>query len=140
MWKMIREKWLEYETKVVLVVAFVLVAAIAFQAGFLRGQKNAEGPIIIEKSVEAVSGVEAVNLDSSQAQNTAQGVSQETKVETTGEVEKSGCAFVGSKNSNKYHLPTCRYAKNINSENKVCFSSAQDATTKGYLPDKNCIK
>jgi hypothetical protein len=43
------------------------------------------------------------------------------------------CTFVGSKNSNKYHAPTSRCAKQIKPANIVCFDSVEAATAKGYL-------
>jgi hypothetical protein len=42
------------------------------------------------------------------------------------------CKYVGSKNSDKYHLPDSGTAKNIKEENKVCFSSKEEAESKGY--------
>lgn len=46
--------------------------------------------------------------------------------------------FVGSTKSNKYHLPSCRYAKEIASENLITFSSKADAESKGYAPCGVC--
>ncbi len=46
--------------------------------------------------------------------------------------------YVGSKNSNKYHYPTCRYAQKIKPENLVTFNSAKDAQAAGYVPCKVC--
>lgn len=42
------------------------------------------------------------------------------------------CAFVGSKNSTKYHLPTSGSAKRIKPENLVCFTGADEAVARGY--------
>jgi len=42
--------------------------------------------------------------------------------------------FVGSKNSNKYHPPDCRWAKQIKPENQIWFSSHEEAKAKGYTP------
>lgn len=39
---------------------------------------------------------------------------------------KAGCLYVGSKNSEKYHTPECRYAKKIKGENLVCYESEED--------------
>jgi micrococcal nuclease len=41
--------------------------------------------------------------------------------------------FVGSVKSNKYHYPDCRWAKEINPENEIWFSSSEDARNKGYV-------
>ena len=46
--------------------------------------------------------------------------------------------FVGSKNSDVYHYPSCSYAKNIKEENKIWFENAQDAVNQGYRPCKVC--
>jgi hypothetical protein len=42
------------------------------------------------------------------------------------------CQYVGSKNSDKYHLPDSGSAKRIKEENKVCFKSKEDAEGQGY--------
>ncbi len=46
--------------------------------------------------------------------------------------------FVGSKTSNKYHLPECKWAKKIKPERSVTFGSAKEAREKGYLPCPTC--
>lgn len=46
--------------------------------------------------------------------------------------------FVGSKNSDVYHYPSCRYVGNILEENKIWFEDAQDAVNQGYRPCKVC--
>jgi competence protein ComEC len=47
-------------------------------------------------------------------------------------------AFVGSKNSDKYHYPSCGYAKKIKSENLRKFNSVSEAKAAGYVPCKTC--
>ena len=46
--------------------------------------------------------------------------------------------YVGSKNSNKYHNPDCKWAKKISSKNMVTFKTAQEAVKAGYVPCKVC--
>jgi len=46
--------------------------------------------------------------------------------------------YVGSKNSNKYHLPWCSGARRIAEHNKVWFSSKAEAEAAGYTPAGNC--
>ncbi len=46
--------------------------------------------------------------------------------------------YVGSKNSNKYHYPTCKSAQKIKPGNLVTFNSAKDAQAAGYVPCKMC--
>lgn len=60
-------------------------------------------------------------------------------VEPKKEVSQEG-QFVGSKNSTKYHLPSCRFAKNIKPQNQVWFSSLEEAESRGYKPCGTCIK
>ncbi len=58
-------------------------------------------------------------------------VSEEVKQNTM-------CPLVGSRNSNKYHLTTCAVVKRIKAENRVCFSSKEDAEKRGYVA--GCLK
>lgn len=46
--------------------------------------------------------------------------------------------YVGSKNSNKYHYPTCSAAQRIKTQNQVVFKSANEARAAGYVPCKIC--
>ncbi|MEX0931361.1 MAG: hypothetical protein WDZ88_01280 [Candidatus Paceibacterota bacterium] len=63
-------------------------------------------------------------------------VSSETGLGASGEVVAG--EYVGSKNGSKYHLPWCPGAGQINDENKVWFSSKEDAESRGYTPALNC--
>lgn len=63
---------------------------------------------------------------------------EETKVKTTLS-QPTSVTYVGSKNSDKYHLPSCRWAENIKSSNKITFPSSGIARSKGYSPCKTCI-
>ena len=133
----LKKLWGKYEPKIILILGFVLVASLSFEAGILKGRKIQENPIVIEKTAQIQDLSNSASINSSKAQNLAQDAQNAQNSATT---TIQNCAFIGSKNSNKYHLPTCRWAKNIKPENTVCFSSAEDAKGKGYLPDKNCIK
>jgi hypothetical protein len=46
--------------------------------------------------------------------------------------------FWGSKNSNKYHKPSCTSAQNIKSNNLVKFNTPENAIQAGYIPCKVC--
>ena len=46
--------------------------------------------------------------------------------------------YVGSKNSDKYHLPWCAGAKRIAEGNRVWFSSKEEAERAGYSAASNC--
>lgn len=49
-----------------------------------------------------------------------------------------GAEFWGSKNSNKYHYPTCKWAQKIKPQNLVKFNSPEEAIKAGYIPCKVC--
>jgi len=128
--------WLiKYEVKFALAVGFILIALISFQFGYTEGKKGQNKAIVIEKTVDV-------------AKNEPQGApivagatsSQSPQNPVEAKILAPNCAYVGSKSSNKVHLPTCRYAKTIKPENLVCFSSLDDALKQGKLPDKMCIK
>lgn len=44
--------------------------------------------------------------------------------------------FFASKHGKKYYTPTCPAGKRIKTENKIWFSSAEDAVLQGYSPAK----
>ncbi len=46
--------------------------------------------------------------------------------------------LVGSSSSKKYHRPNCRYVSKIKPENRVLFTSREEARIQGYLPCKVC--
>jgi len=46
--------------------------------------------------------------------------------------------FIGNSESNKYHYPSCRWAKEISPANEIRFTSSQDARNQGYVPCKVC--
>ncbi len=47
-------------------------------------------------------------------------------------------AYVVPARSNKYHDPSCRWARKFRSENMVTLHSAKDALAAGYTPCKVC--
>jgi len=126
------------EPKIVLFIGFILVAGISFEFGLIQGKKQPDKPLIVEKAISS-QGVELEAASASAAQ--AQNLPAEAKITPNGtNTQPQSCAFVGSKNSNKYHLPTCHFAKLIKPENLVCFKSVEDAQSRGYQPDKSCVK
>ena len=46
--------------------------------------------------------------------------------------------LMGSVDSNRYHLPFCRWAKKIAPERQIWFSDPEDAESQGYLPCGVC--
>ena len=136
--KKIKEFLKLHEAKIVLILGFILVASISFEFGLIQGKNRQNIPLIVEKPALAQNIAEGTASGSTpQAQNPA----PEAKSDQIGiNTQPQTCAFVGSKNSNKYHLPTCQWAKRIKPENIVCFKSTEDAQSRGYQPDKACVK
>ena len=128
--------WLKYEEKIILAIGIVLIAGIAFEAGFLQGEKNKKEPVLINKvagSTECAANESAKTIDNNHT--TEQPSAQNTAIS-----DSKNCPYVASKNSNKYHLASCQFAAKIKPENKVCFSSADEAQKRGFQGAKCCIK
>lgn len=65
------------------------------------------------------------------------------EVDETGEIKTAvtippGGMYVGSRTSDKYHLPWCGGASRIKEENKIWFASKEEAEARGYTPASNC--
>ncbi len=46
--------------------------------------------------------------------------------------------FVGSVTSNRYHLPSCKWAKTIKPKKAITFASPEEASKAGYVPCPRC--
>jgi len=117
------------EQKIVLVIGFCLISAISFGFGTLWGQKWQQKPLVIEKLADTPKATEN-SPESQNAASLASQVSQEPKTQNL-TTNTSKCAFVGSKNSDKFYVPTCSWAKRIKPENLVCYPDEQAALAKG---------
>lgn len=126
--------WENNESKIILTVGLICVAILSFEFGLSWQNDLGQKPVIIEKipdGYQCTSGSEIAL----KAPNLASGSDS-----AVASANPTGCMFVGSKNSNKYHRPGCQWAKRIKPANLVCFKSAEDAAGRKYLPDANCIK
>jgi micrococcal nuclease len=47
--------------------------------------------------------------------------------------------YLGNRNSKRFHISSCKFAKKINAKNKIQFSSKWNAFYQGYAPSKRCI-
>lgn len=131
--------WLKYGEKIVLIAGIILIASISFEAGFLKGQKSQKEPILVKQPACAPCPNVETNNNISGTNNSATS-NNKNKAENQLNSESQKCVFVASKNSDKYHLPTCQWANKIKPENKICFPSAEEAQKRGYQPAKCCIK
>ncbi len=124
----------ENADRLFILVGLVLVGILSFEAGVLKGRVYQATPLVLSVP-ERVSG--EVEQRAASLSGSVEKVSQGEPVV----FQKEGinqCLFVGSKNSNKYHLSTCAVAKRIKPENRVCFASQEEAKKKGYLA--SCLK
>jgi len=134
--KKIRTFWKQYGRITVMSLSFILTAVFSFELGYARAISKDKGVLIIKKPV-----TEMIDPTSSSNTEVAEVAISKNIAETSKkEVNTMGteCVFVGSKNSNKYHLPSCQWAKRIKLENRVCFSNKEEAEKRGYVP--GCIQ
>lgn len=106
-----------------IIITIVLVALIAFGVGRLTSPK--QEPIQI------------MNLEKASVEDLKIPTTEEEGSEATYQGDYTG-KVLGSVNSDKYHLPECPGAKQINEENKIWFDSIEEAEKAGYKPAQNC--
>jgi len=104
-----------------IILVIILVALICFGVGRLTSPKTE--PILIKNLEQASVG----SLE----------IEQAASVPLSGTTADKG-RVVGSKNSDKYHLPDCPGAKQISEQNEVWFDSIAEAEKAGYKPASNC--
>ena len=133
----IKEFFLKYETKIMLIVGFCLISAISYEFGVLQGQKWQQKPLVIEKPSDTRETDQTANQGNPEA-SVAIKTATAPKIAVPAQATPSttGCAYVGSKNSDKFYLPTCSYAKRVKPENLACFKSAQEALGQGRTESK----
>jgi hypothetical protein len=141
--KLIKSFWLDHETKIVLVFGFILISVISFEMGYIQGQESHTGPIVIEKPSQAseISPEQENNGTIESSSSEDKKPSQDKSIATKKSSSISGeCAYVGSRNSDKFYPPDCSYAKRIKPENVVCFKSAEEALSQGRSQSTGCAK
>lgn len=119
-----------------MLLGIFLVGILCFEAGFIQGgTKQGESLVISLPNLpsQGVTEKQAVDIKGEPVKTSLSQVQPIVARRETG-----GCTFVGSKNSNKYHLSSCAVAKRIKPENRVCFTSQEEARERGYLP--SCLK
>jgi len=114
------KKLINPDTFIILVIIFV--ALICFGMGRLSAPKTE--PILIKN-------LERANVENLIPEQDKRIIQKENQGDIKG-------AVVGSKNSDKYHLPDCPGAKQISEQNKIWFNSIKEAEKAGYKPATNC--
>lgn len=114
------------QSDIILIIGIILIALIGFGTGRLTAP-NKE-PIVIENQ-----GIESIQQSATIYQE-----NEDASTDKLGGAGETQGKFVGSKNSNKYHLPWCSGAKRIKPENQIWFQSEEEARKAGYEPAGNC--
>ncbi len=128
--------WIKNEKELILGLGLILIAAISFEFGYVQGKSGKTSPIVIEKASGSLKTGSESPVGATMGSNTTAA----PKAPIQADPIPANCAFVASKNSNKFHEPNCQWAKKIKPENLVCFKSAEDAAAQGRVPDKGCVK
>jgi len=121
------------------VLAGLLLCTVAYRAGQTaeRNRQSSEIKISLTRPESSNPQKDKVQLIEKIAGESLSGTTAEAGSAVNAGEEN--CQFVGSKNSNKYHLPSCRYAANIKPENKRCFVSGEEAEKSGYVGGSCCV-
>ena len=112
----------ESQKELYLATVIILVAIISFGLGRLSKIREEKTPITIENiKADAVSTSSTININANKAVT-----------------NKNDKIFVASKNGKKYYYAWCESAKIIKEQNRVWFSTKEDAEKAGYEPASNC--
>ena len=107
-------------------IIIILVAFLSFGLGRLSVLESKKPDIRIETIPAGEAGAMGSAAIHAVSNNT----------ETVKEMAQG--QFVASKNGTKYYFPWCAGANRIKDENKVWFSSADEAKKAGYQPSSMC--
>lgn len=103
----------------------VLLGAIvisSFYVGMLQGRREGSGSGVILSCTDGVLASLAIK-----PAKASRGTPEASSM-----LSESSGAFAGSKNGTKYYTPGCAGLERIKPENRIWFTSAEDATLQGY--------
>lgn len=113
---------------VLMALIVVLASSGSFGLGMLAARETGTGDVWVEELP-----LKEVSLGAS-----AQAAAGEPEQALPEPTLNAGGQYVASKNGTKYYLPWCGGVSRIKEENKVWFSSKEEAEAKGYAPAANC--
>ncbi len=133
--KKVKDKIKPIENELFIVLVIILVALISFGLGRISKIRENKTPITIDPSTSLRADPSA-SFDSTQDKP----LGAENLIDAAGEgtPTNSEKLYVASKNGTKYHYPWCSGAQTIKEENKIWFSSKEEAEKSGYSPAANC--
>ena len=117
----------------------ILVAIGSFSIGrsSMIGATKAEGLRIIDTTGKAAAIANFDTVDNSSTREPLS-LSQNSALSLGGGESNSFGMYVGSRSGKTYYLPWCAGVKRIKEENKIWFSSKDDALARGYKPSIGC--
>jgi hypothetical protein len=124
------------ESEFVLSVGVILISLISFAAGRLTAPNLDKQEITIERLAPNSAEVTPSKPGNASINSAFQNITDDSKLQEL--QDRSGGLYVASKNSDKYHLPSCSGAKRIAEHNKIWFNSKEEAEGLGYQPAANC--
>ena len=124
----VKEWGTDNKKDLIIAAALFLVALTSFGLGRLS--------VLLENRKKTPISITHENIESPAAPTTTQ--TRTNPVQPPKKTAQAATLYVGSKNSNKYHLPDCPGALKIKEENKIWFSSKKEAESLGYTPAANC--
>ncbi len=125
--KKIKEIFLKNEDKIVLICGFILVSLINFGIGRLSVEYKAPNPPIIIDD-------RAIKCNNSEKNAVSNGAENQSAAENK-DSAPSG-KVIGNKKSLIYHLPEGKFYNTILEENRVYFTSEEEAKKAGYRKSK----
>ena len=116
LWNKIKAWFLPREGEIILAAVIILTALASFGLGRLSALGKNKFPVRIETKNQSAAALSSQNPKTESAQN----------------------LFVASRNGQVYHFPWCAGAQRIKEENKIYFSSKEEAQKAGLRPAANC--
>jgi len=111
-----------------IVVAIVFLGVFSFGLGRLSGLSTYSVPVALCETVPSIP---------STTMTAGAGHAAESNIGST-EPYIGTPTYVASKSGSVYHFPWCSGAQRIKEENKIWFSSKEEAQSAGYRPATNC--
>ena len=125
--------------KKILISVFIIVSLLLSMASCNASNSNAPDDTdeTIEENGASEDGDETQDSGESDSDLNNDGEGNQESDDDTDEETEVG--YIYSINSQKYHLPTCRFVASMNEESKVLFNGTiEELSSRGYLPCKIC--
>ncbi len=113
-------------------LCFILLGLASFGLGRLSALEDRREAVVIDNKFAQIFE------EQSRVLQTNEFLTVPTESVSTKPASPESGVYVASRNGSRYHLPSCSGAQRILEENKVWFSSREEAEKAGYTPAQNC--